>query len=270
MQVQVVGEGPPLALVGGGLTGWLSWEPHAERLSATRTVARLQLVSVQYGLENRPLPEGYSTGVESAALAAALDSIGWREPLDVVAWSYGAHILLDFALNNPERIRSLTLIESPSAWVVPGYGLDDPDVQEVRSLAMSGDVSENDLERFLHAAGLIPPGVVPQEMPQWPVWVEHRRSLRSTAAPLDHHDDPARLLAFDRPVLLVTGTGTTPWLRRIHDTLGELFPRARATEMPGGHAPQLVSMDRFLAELAEFYQSVGSPIKSASPNGGAP
>jgi hypothetical protein len=30
------GEGRPLVLVGGGLTGWLSWNPHQERLAAQR------------------------------------------------------------------------------------------------------------------------------------------------------------------------------------------------------------------------------------------
>lgn len=89
MKAHVIGSGPPLVLIGGGLTGWKSWQPHSEQLAATRTVARLQLLSVQYGLEDRPLPDGYSTKTESAALGAALDSLGWYEPLDLVAWSYG-------------------------------------------------------------------------------------------------------------------------------------------------------------------------------------
>ena len=60
MQTQVVGEGAPVVLVPGGLTGWLSWEPHAQRLSQTRKVVRVQLLSVQYGLEGRNLPSGGS------------------------------------------------------------------------------------------------------------------------------------------------------------------------------------------------------------------
>lgn len=254
MQVQVTGEGPPLVLVGGGLTGWKSWEPHAEQLAAARTVARLQLLNVQYGLEDWPLPEGYSVGMESAALAATLDGLGWREPLDLVAWSYGALITLDFALNYPERVRTLTLIEPPATWVLPDKGLNDPDMQALQSFEMDDDVSEADLEEFLRIAGLVPPGGVPKELPQWSVWMEHRRSLRGDFDPLGHDDDLGRLRTFDRPVLLATGTGTAPYYVRILDTLAAHFPRARTIEMPAGHAPHIVSMDRFLAELARFHK----------------
>jgi hypothetical protein len=42
LQYDVKGEGEPLVLVPGGLTGWLSWIPHAERLAATRKTIRVQ------------------------------------------------------------------------------------------------------------------------------------------------------------------------------------------------------------------------------------
>jgi hypothetical protein len=51
-------------------------------------------------------------------------------------------------------------------------------------------------------------------------------------------------------VLLVTGTGTRTWLRQIIDVPGEQLPRVRVIEMPAGHAPALVSMDRFLVVAA--------------------
>ncbi len=75
MQVKVTGDGKPIVLVPGGLTGWLSWEPHAERLSNTREVIRVQLLNVQYGFENRPLPPQCSVKTESRALLAALDAL---------------------------------------------------------------------------------------------------------------------------------------------------------------------------------------------------
>jgi pimeloyl-ACP methyl ester carboxylesterase len=269
MQAQVTGQGPRLVLVGGGLTGWASWAPHAERLAATREVARLQLLSVGHGLEDRPLPEGYSVGMESAALADALDSLGWAEPVDLVAWSYGALITLDFALNHPARVRSLTLIEPPALWVLPDHGQGDPDVEALFGLArnLSPEVTERDLVVFLNAAALVPPGVAPQELPQWPVWLEHRRSLRGGTVPLDHRDDPARLREFGPPVLLVTGTDTSPFLRRVHDTLAANFPAARTLELPAGHAPQIVSMDRFLEELARFHQDPDSAVPTAGGGG---
>jgi len=255
MQTKVTGRGAPLVLVPGGLTGWLSWEPHAERLSATRQVIRVQLIAVQYGLEQLALPEGYSLRTESHALQAALNGLGPAEPLDLVAWSYGAAITLDFALNHPQRVRTLALIEPPAVWAL---GADKPQGRDYGTLwalaqTIEDDVSEEQLEQFARAVGLCPPGVSPRDPPQWQVWLHHRQSLRGgVSAPLVHRDDPARLRAFQRPVLLVKGTGSAPWLHQVLDRLAVQLPRGQVLELPSGHAPQIVSMDRFLEQLSAF------------------
>jgi pimeloyl-ACP methyl ester carboxylesterase len=265
MQSHVSGEGSPaLVLVGGGLTGSLSWEPFQPGLAKTRRVARLQPLAVQYGLENRALPAGYSVNMESDALAAAVDDLT-TEPIHLVAWSYGAAIALDFALDHPTRIRSLTLIEPPAFWVLDATATRDPelarDIEELRALyaSMVDDVSEAQLATFVCHVGLCPPGARPQQLPPWPVWVQHRRSLRGGSAPWEHHDTAERLRAFDRPVLLVTGRGTAPFLRRITDALASVLPRARVVELAGGHAPQIVDKDRFLDALESF-------ISGSAPN----
>ena len=258
MQSHVSGEGsPPLVLVGGGLTGSLSWEPFQPGLAKTRRVARLQPLSVQYGLENRVLPAGYSVNMESDALAAAIDDLT-TDPIHLVAWSYGAAIALDFALDHPKRIRSLTLIEPPAFWVLAATATGDPEsareIEALRALYMSmaDEVTEAQLATFVCHVGLCPPGVAPQQLPSWPSWVKHRRSLRAGGAPWEHHDTAERLRAFDRPVLLVTGRGTAPFLRRIIDGLDSALPHARVIELDGGHAPQIVDKDRFLDALQEF------------------
>jgi pimeloyl-ACP methyl ester carboxylesterase len=260
MQAESTGAGRPLVLIGGGLTGWASWVPHAEHLADTREVVRLQLLCVQYGLEDRPLPAGYGIETESRALAAALDELAWRQPLDLVAWSFGAAAALDFALNQPERIRTLTLIEPPALWVLPDHGRALPSTRELAALlpAVDGDVSVAALERFLRTAALVPPGADPESLPQWETWVRHRRSLRSGDATFRHTDDPARLRAFTAPVLLVTGTGTSPFLRAVHDTLAEALPNARTLELAGGHAPHLAEMDAFLSRLEAFQETAAA------------
>jgi pimeloyl-ACP methyl ester carboxylesterase len=261
LQAQRTGTGEPLALVAGGLTGWASWLPHQQHLAGSRDVARLQPLSVQYGLEDRELPPGYSVEMEAHALAAALDELGWTDPLDLVAWSFGALFSMHFALENPGRVRTLTLIEPPAFWVLPDRGLGDAEVWRLTQLLRSlrDEITEAQLEDWARAVGLVPPSSDAQALPQWPLWMEHRRSLRNSAAPLDHSDEVSRLSAFSRPVLLVTGTGTPAWLRRIIDTLAEAFPHARVLELPAGHAPHLVSMDRFLEELATFHANGSNP-----------
>jgi pimeloyl-ACP methyl ester carboxylesterase len=256
MQAERTGSGPPIVLVGGGLTGWASWEPHARLLAESREVIRVQLLCVQYGLDDRPLPAGYSVRTESLALAAALDDLDRTAPVDVVAWSYGALIALDYALGHPDRVRTLTLIEPPAIWTLPNRGRSFPDARDLADLAArleEGDVSTDDLLAFLHTVALVPPGAEPESLPQWEGWVRHRRSLRAGSAPFRHTDDPARLRAFRRPVLLVTGEGTSPFLRAVHDTLAATLPDTRTLKLPGGHAPHLAAMDPFLEVLGRFH-----------------
>ncbi|MGI8423967.1 MAG: hypothetical protein ACR2NO_07645 [Chloroflexota bacterium] len=49
LQHDVKGQGNPIVLVPGGLTGWLSWIPHQERLSRQRQVIRVQPIYNQLG-----------------------------------------------------------------------------------------------------------------------------------------------------------------------------------------------------------------------------
>ncbi|NWG09413.1 MAG: alpha/beta hydrolase [Nitrososphaerales archaeon] len=121
MKSEVTGSGKPVVLVPGGLTGWLSWKPHAEQLSSHYKVIRVQLLSVDFGLKNALLPPNYSVNFETNALEKTLDNIG-ISVADFVAWSYGAEITLNFALNNPNRVRSLALIEPPAIWVLRSRG----------------------------------------------------------------------------------------------------------------------------------------------------
>src|SRR6266571_4333081 len=258
LQTDVKGEGAPLVLVGGGLTGWLSWVPHQERLASTRQVVRVQPLSVQYGLEDRPLPPNYGLEMESDALAASIDGLGLRGRVDLVAWSYGAAITLDYALDHPDRVRTLALVEPPAFWVLEATGRLDVESKRQRDemlalyAGMTVDVTEDQLATFVRQAGLCPPGQSPPELPAWPSWVEHRRSLRVGVAPWHHGDTAARLRAFHRPVLLVKGTGSSHFLHQIIAGLASALPDSEMVEFPGGHAPQIVAMDAFLAKLATF------------------
>lgn len=255
LQVNVSGEGTPILLIPGGLTGWKSWEPFVELFSAKhREVINVQLLNVQYGLEDRALPDGYSVETESRALASTLDSLGYPEPLDIVAWSYGGFAALDYALDHPERIRTLTLIEPAAKWVLQAQGSVDDEVQRMIDFhdTFRGDISEDMLASFLRDAGLVPDGQSPRELPQWKEWVPFRQSLRILPSIYTHEDDLGRLQNFDPPVLLVKGTGSSQIEHHIIDGLAANLPRARVIELPGGHAAHIVSMDRFLSELDNF------------------
>jgi len=253
MQSITIGNGTPIVLVPGGLTGWLSWEPHSEILSEKYTVIRVQLLNVQYGYENRDLPEDYSIKTESEALASALESYTF-DNFDVVGWSYGAFTSLQYALDYPERIRTLTLIEPPAMWVLRSNGKFDESIQKEADffLGLHGDITEDMLAGFLLHAGFIKPGMSARELPQWNKWLAFRNSLRNSRAVVNYTDSKRRLQDFRAPVLLVKGTGSSFWLHKIIDELGNNIPHSRIIELPEGHGPHIVSVNEFLAELEKF------------------
>lgn len=255
MKSKLTGEGDPLVLLPGGLTGWISWEPFLPLLAQDHSVALFQLLNVEYGLENKPLPSQYSLSYESQDLNKSLDELDIRKA-DFVAWSYGAAITLDFALNHPEKINSLTLIEPPAIWVLRNKGLLttelDQDEEQMEELSTE-NITEEQLVWFTHFAGFVPLSVDPRSLPQWPLWLQHRQSLRKNIVVFEHRDSLARLRNFHKPVLLVTGEGTSPFLAEIIKALGEELPDARTAKFPGGHAPHIVAQNEFLLRLREFW-----------------
>lgn len=260
MQSNITGKGAPILLVPGGLTGWASWERHAEIFSQKNTVIRVQLLSVQYGLENRILPLDYSIKTESEALAASLDSLGYTTPIDVVGWSFGAFTALQFSLDHPERIRTLTLIEPPAMWVLRANGKFDETTQKAADffLTLHGDITEDMLAEFLAHAGLTKPGQSAHELPQWSKWVPFRQSLRNCPSVVNYNDDIKRLQNFQAPTLLVKGTGSSTWLHQIIDGLAENIPHSKVVEFAGQHAPHIVSMGEFIPELEKFQGDSGN------------
>jgi pimeloyl-ACP methyl ester carboxylesterase len=257
MKHEVTGHGENLVLVPGGLTGWLSWEPHAKKLTEKYRVVRVQLMAVDMGLRNEPLPAEYSVDYETEALSRALDE-SEVERAHLAAWSFGAEVTLNFALNNPDRVKTLTLIEPPAIWVIRSRGpLSKEQLEDQKEIQTLGplDVSEAQLVWFSHFAGFVPQNVDPRTLPQWPSWFKHRQSLRTGDVVYRHTDDIQRVRSFDIPTLLFKGEGSSPWLHQIVDILASEFPHAQVETLPGGHAPHIVSMEAFMRIFNGFLTS---------------
>ena len=254
LERDISGRGEPLLLMPGGLTGWLSWKPHAEALAHSRTVIRLQTHIVALGLAGVRLPSTYSVAYEVAALRNTLDELA-LPAADFAAWSYGGEITLSFAIHHPERVRSLTLIEPSAYWVLRSRGpLPEALLEEQRSMQTLAveDVSAEQVVHFLQTVSVVPEDVDPRALPQWPVWFEHRQSLRMGDAPYQHGDNIHRVRAFTKPVLLVKGEGSSPFLHDIIDVLVEELPNTRVVTFPGGHAAHIVSRESFMERFTRF------------------
>jgi pimeloyl-ACP methyl ester carboxylesterase len=229
--------------------------PHAEVLAESRKVIRLQLLNVELGLAGAPLPPEYSVDHEVAALGNTLDELA-IEQADFAAWSYGGLVTLVYAIHNPHRVHSLTLIEPPAVWVLRSRGPLPKIVLEQQDFFQTLDtenISEEQLASFLYYVKLIPEEVDPRTLAQWPVWLAHRQSLRMRDTPHRHVDSIELVSAFKKPVLLVKGEGQSHNLHHdIIDVLVEELPNAQVVAFPGGHAPHIVSMEPFLERFTRF------------------
>ena len=245
------GAGRTIVLVPGGLTGWRSWTAHQDILAKNYRAIRTQLFVVESGLHGEPLPPEYSLQWECDALSKTIDGLG-LEQFDLAGWSFGAAVSLSYAIHHPGRIRTLTLIEPPAIWTLRSRGPLSPEMEQDRKLIAKlapGPVTDDELVWFTHFAGFVPPDIDPRSLPAWLSWSEHKQSLRNGDAAFAHEDDITFVRNFPHPVLLYKGTGSSGFLHKIVDILAKEFPNAVSKELPGGHAPHLASMPKFMEEF---------------------
>jgi pimeloyl-ACP methyl ester carboxylesterase len=246
---EVKGEGDPVVLVPGGLTGWISWIPHAERLSPSWMTIRVQPIHNELGSAGQPGDPSYTAVTERESLRMTLDAIG-IEDAHFAGWSGGGRALIEFALAYPERVRSLTLVEPAAYWMLDQLGSPNPDVDRLNTFihGLAGRaVTEDDLAEFLEHAGFVASKAEAPSHPNWERWLPHRRALSWQSEESDRSGRSIEELANIRcPVLLAKGSSTADWLTRVVDELGERIPGASVIELEGDHACHIQSMDAFL------------------------
>ena len=264
LQARVLGDGAPVVLLGGGLLGADGWGEVPRVLARTRRVLNLQSLAVQYGLENRSLPAGYSIQTEVDALDHTLKTMRARD-VDVIGMSYGGVVAIVFALQNPQRVRTLTLIEPPAFWVLPNHGREMEGAREMQALLSSlrgRTIEEEHVEQFRCLLGDCIGGRSPRQLSQWPQWLKYRNSLRGLYTVGDYDDDPARLRRLPVPALIVTGARTVAFHRKINETLLHALPRAEPLELGAGHNSPTTDPEHFVEEWQKFQKRSGPPTSA--------
>ncbi len=260
LQSDIKGEGETIVMIPGALTGWLSWIPHQERLSSGYRVVRMQPIHNELGSEGQRGDLTYTAETEREALCLTLDELG-IDMSHFAGWSGGGRALIEFALAYPERVRSLTLVEPAAYWILEQLGERDFVVEEMNAFLhgrAGKEITEDDLAQFLRFAGFIQPFEDARQHPNWDRWVPHRMSLSWQSEGVDRSGrSVAELAGIAAPTLLVKGTSTADWLKRVVDVLAERLPNATVTELEGDHACHIQQIDQFLDAFEKHLRGAG-------------
>lgn len=237
------GDGPEVLLVHGGASPAATWGPLAP-LRARWTLAALHRRGYP---PSPPRPDGRNDfEVDAADVLPLLSS----RP-HVVAHSYGVLGSLIAAAKRPHDVRSLTLIEPPLYYLVPG----DPEVEHLERignavLAKGLDADPQTLREFLRVAGA--PGVNDGPLP--PGVASGVRRAHGGRPPGEARPALERIRAAGVPSLIASGAHT-PALERICDALATALDGERLVAPGAGHfvaaAPGFAQrLERFLLKAA--------------------
>jgi pimeloyl-ACP methyl ester carboxylesterase len=209
------------------------------------------------GYSDRPdVP--YSADLLDRQMLQLLDSLGWRDPVDIVGLSMGGPVTAGFTGRHPERVRSLTLVDPaagpadnlPAMFRIPGLG-------QVfwQTFAVPG-----------MAAGQFSDFVEPKRWPDWAdryrVQMQYRgfgRALRSTLSESRGRNLDsvyARVGALGTPVLLIWGVQDSTVPIKFADGVRKAIPQAQYHPIErAGHLPHMERTDVVNPVLIQFLRT---------------
>jgi pimeloyl-ACP methyl ester carboxylesterase len=223
LEVERLGEGPPVLFIHGDIVGpestWRMQRPLAERW-------RL-IIPNRPGFGQSPPVERNDFEVEAPLFAELLG-----DGAHLVGHSYGAVIAMLAAAERPEAVRSLTVSEPGALRLAAGTPVVDEMIANGERLFRKGAEVPNEtfllLFRFGAGSARETPGELPEELVRGVELLRRERPSWEAEIPLE------RLAAADFPVLVVSG-GHSAAFEAVCDALAAPLSAERAVIRGRGH-----------------------------------
>ena len=247
------GGGPDVVLVHGALGDQRQWDPIAAALASR---FRTHAVSRRHHWPG-PMPaagERYTYELHRDDVLALMDKL--PGPVHLVGHSYGAGVVLLVALQAPERVRSLTLIEPAFGSLLPEAGAGLAAERATRVAVLTQVRALVGTEKHLEAAEVFIDWVqggeggfarLPESVRQG--LHDNARTLGPTIAGSQPDVSPASLRALRMPSLVVTGAQTRGFYRLIGEVAAAGIPGARLVRLAGCSHMAIVEAPEAMATL---------------------
>ena len=256
-QVLIEGNGQPVVLLHGGTFDYTAYAAHSKLLADSFSVVRMQQFNVQYADEQLTLPKHYSVKMESDAIMATLDSLHITQPVILVGHSYGGVIAFDFAINHPERIQVLVLVEAPLFDIAKVKGEYSDQMKQIdeltRHFTPQAIITEEMIKSFRCKMTNCDTLDI-RTHPMWNKWLKQKDRLKGLSVVPAYKIDFKKLHAFQKPVLIVTGTTTIQPNKVIDKLLSLEFSNTITKSLPGEHIAIYQKPETFVQTLKAFLQ----------------
>ena len=246
------GKGEPVVFTHGALCDYAVWKAQTDALA---TEYRTLAYSRRYAHPNERQGDTMDSTVQNNAedLGSFIDGLGLGK-VHLVGHSYGGFIAAYFAINHPDKLRSLTLANAAVATLL----LPKPSAAASLSLLFKSPSVALSARRLVNATKATVEAVdggdatAPSRMwlpallngrtdlPPKPQWFEqmvtrNARALRETTTSFP----PVTMAEVKRiqvPTLVIWGALSAPWDLRVSEMLAQSIPGSESVVMPGtGH-----------------------------------
>lgn len=252
---ETAGDGQPIVFIHAGVADSRQWNNEFKNFSDRYKVIRYDL----RGYGNSDPVAGEFTHLGD--LEALIDHLDITQPVILVGCSMGGGLALDYALENPEKVKALVLVDSAPS----GLKVDVPTPAKFAQVDAAEEAGDLDLVAELETQiwfdGTRDTADVNQKMRQL-AYDMNLNVLRQDTKQLGERVPNMKSSAVNRlaevqiPVLGIIGANDIPYMHAATDHMADFISNFRKVTIENAaHLPNLDQPDKFRVILASFFEN---------------